>query len=412
MHPRNTPTFSPPPAHPFTRVAPAQASGAPRTGLADEAGPLAPYFRELSEIRVMTPEEEIAAAARIAALREAYWCSLLRHRPRIDELRGHARKLLAGAPTLTELLAVLEASALEPESPTSAAPYQRLAQALAEIDRDGVVSEEVFAGLEHAATSPPGVERPDLLDQLAEARVVRRELEAARGAFVRANLRLVVVIARRYARHALPLSDLIQEGNLGLIKAVDRYDHRRGFRFSTYASWWIRHAISRAMTDKTRPVRLPSHTIRTYNQVARARRDLEAQEGRRPDDGDIARITGVSLERIRRMNCSLREDVSVARPDLAANGLTLLDALADPRTPEVSAMMDRTRMLAALQEVLDGLSPMESDILRKRVGMDDNEEQTLDEIGETYSLSRERIRQVQVQALQKLRAEFKRRHFI
>ncbi|MBL8969900.1 MAG: hypothetical protein JNK56_04935, partial [Myxococcales bacterium] len=131
-----------------------------------------------------------------------------------------------------------------------------------------------------------------------------------------------------------------------------------------------------------------------------------------PDDGDVVRVTGLSAERLHRMNCSLREEVSLSSPHPATDGLTVLDALVDPRTPEVSAMLDRTRMLATLQDVLERLSPMEIDILRKRVGMDDQEELTLNQIGERYALSRERIRQVQAQAVQKLRAEFKRRHLL
>lgn len=365
----------------------------------------------------MTRDEEIAAAARIAELRQDYWRTLLRRRPTIATICLLARELLAAAPPLLDEFARFTTSAATPDD----AGYERLAVALAELDRDGVVSEHLFAELERDAAAPWGIaggvtvtsaERVELLRHFAEVRAARARLGEARGAFVRANLRLVVVIARRFARGLLPLPDMIQEGNLGLIKAVDRYDHRRGFRFSTYGSWWIRHAISRAMADKARSVRLPSHTIRTFNQVARARRDLEAHDGQWADDGDVARVTGLSPQRIQRMNCSLREEVSLARPQLATHGLTLLDALADPRTPEVSAMLDMTRMLANLRDVLAILSPMEIDVLRKRVGMDDDHEQTLHEIGETYALSRERIRQVQAQALEKLRAEFKRRNLL
>ena len=410
MHPR--PPSPSPPAAPLPPLAPTVPSRAARADGPGEASCLARYFTEIAAIEVMTADEEIAAATRIAALRQAYWRSLLRHRPQVDALGRLARELLPGAPSLMDLLAAPQTSALE--------PHQRLAEVLAEVDRDGVLADHVFAGLERAAQGPctaPGVavvsdERADALRQLAEARAARRQLGAARGAFVTANLRLVVAIARRYARGSLPLSDLIQEGNLGLIKAVDRYDHRRGFRFATYGSWWIRHAITRAITDKSRAVRLPSHTLRTYNQVTRARRELAAREGQQPDDGDVVRVTGLSAERLHRMNCSLREEVSLSSPHPATDGLTVLDALVDPRTPEVSAMLDRTRMLATLHDVLERLSPMEIDVLRKRVGMDDQEELTLNQIGERYALSRERIRQVQAQAVQKLRAEFKRRHLL
>ena len=208
----------------------------------------------------------------------------------------------------------------------------------------------------------------------------------------------------------MPLQDLIQEGNIGLLKAVDRFDHRKGFRFSTYGTWWIRHAISRSIADKARAVRLPVHMIDAYNKVCRVRRDFETTHGRRPDDHEIAAATGVSIERLQRMAYSLVENpVSLDQPLSDDSGLTLLDAIEDPNTTAPADVMDNDLLMGNLREVFETLSPMEADILRKRMGLDDQQEMTLKEIGARYSLSRERIRQVQEQALAKLRGEFKRR---
>jgi RNA polymerase primary sigma factor len=248
------------------------------------------------------------------------------------------------------------------------------------------------------------------MSYVAAARRNQQALWLAKNAFVKANLRLVVTIARRFNHGRLPLQDLIQEGNIGLMKAVDRFDHRKGFRFSTYGSWWIRHAISRSIADKARAVRLPVHMIDAYNKVCRARRDFEALHGRKPTEQELSAATGVSTERLQRMNYSLVENpVSLDQPLSSDSGLTLMDAVEDTQTPEAAELMDNELLMSNLREVFAALSPMEADILRKRMGLGEEQELTLKEIGERYSLSRERIRQLQEQALGKMRDEFKRR---
>jgi RNA polymerase primary sigma factor len=235
----------------------------------------------------------------------------------------------------------------------------------------------------------------------------------AKNAFVKANLRLVVTIARRFNHGSMPLQDLIQEGNIGLMKAVDRFDHRKGFRFSTYGSWWIRHAISRSITDKARSVRLPVHMTDAYNKVKRARREFEALHGRRPTDEEVASLTGVSVERIRRMRWALVEaPISLDQPLSDESGLTILDTIEDDSQVAPGDKLDGSLLMEGLQEAFATLAPIEADILRKRVGMDDEPEMTLKEIGERYSLSRERIRQLQEQALSKLRSEFEKRSLL
>ena len=406
----------------------AEAPGAEPTSSPDSsAGFLAPYFRDLATVDVMTRDEELGAATRIATLRQSYWRSILSYPPFIDGICELAREVLPAETCPADALDTMRRASralrdrdLLVHQKAYEAARDRLTLALAEADVDGLVSDRVLAdlgsveaGLNDGLSMKVKLPRRGSLPFLHYVTTVRANhhaLWSVKNAFVKANLRLVVTIARRFNHGRLPLQDLIQEGNIGLMKAVDRFDHRKGFRFSTYGSWWIRHAISRSIADKARAVRLPVHMIDAYNKVCRARRDYEAQHGRKPTEAELATLTGVSAERLQRMNYSLVENpVSLDQPLSGDTGLTLLDAVEDTQTPEAAEIMDNDLLMNNLREVFMALSPMEADILRKRMGMGDEQELTLKEIGERYSLSRERIRQLQEQALGKLRDEFKRR---
>ncbi len=393
----------------------------------ESAGFLAPYFRDLSNVDVMTRDEELQAAIRLTNLRKSYWKSILSYPPFIDGICDLARGELPTETCPVETLDAMKKASrnlrdrdLLVHQKAYEAAGEQLTLAMAEADVDGVVSDRVLAdltsveagcndGLSMKVKLPRKGSLP-FMSYVAAARRNQQALWLAKNAFVKANLRLVVTIARRFNHGRLPLQDLIQEGNIGLMKAVDRFDHRKGFRFSTYASWWIRHAVTRAIADKARAVRLPVHMIEAYNKVSKARREFEAVHGRRPTDAELATATGVSAERIQRMHYSLVENpVSLDQPLSEDSSLTLLDAVEDQNLALPSDLMDNALMMGQLREIFDTLSPMEADILRKRMGLDDNQEMTLKEIGARYSLSRERIRQVQEQALAKLRGEFKRR---
>jgi RNA polymerase primary sigma factor len=242
---------------------------------------------------------------------------------------------------------------------------------------------------------------------LALARVQRSKNE-----FVKANLRLVVSIARRFNYGRMPLPDLIQEGNIGLIKAVERFDYRRGYRFSTYASWWIRHAISRALADKGRAVRLPVHMIDAYHRVARSRRDLVGKLGRQPTTEEIGEHTGIGTTKVERMRSFLLDQsVSLDRQVSDDDGRKLIDFVQDPDQADnlPSERLVGEALTCEVRKLLGDLKPIEADILRQRFGLDTDRELTLKEIGEKYNLSRERIRQLQEQALIKMRRAFQRR---
>ena len=400
-------------------------------GTSDATGFLTPYFKDISSVDVMSRDEELSAAVRITTLRQSYWKSILSYPPFIDGICDLARELLPEEPCTEDPLDEMKRASralrdrdLLVHQRAYEAARERLTLALAEADVDALVSDRVLADLgsveagQNEGTSMkvklPRKGSSPFLAYISSVRANHQALWSVKQQFVMANLRLVVTIARRFNHGRMPLQDLIQEGNIGLLKAVDRFDHRKGFRFSTYGSWWIRHAISRSIADKARAVRLPVHMIDAYNKVCRVRRDFETTHGRRPDDHEIAAATGVSIERLQRMAYSLVENpVSLDQPLSDDSGLTLLDAVEDTHNAEPAELLDNDLMVTQLREVLLAtLSPMECDIVKKRMGLDDEQELTLKEIGERYSLSRERIRQLQEQALVKLRDEFRRRSLI
>ena len=289
-----------------------------------------------------------------------------------------------------------------------------------DVDIDNMIAEEEEVDMENIDLSvPEGVSIEDpvrmylkeigkvpLLSAEREIELAKRMEEGdedAKKELAEANLRLVVSIAKRYVGRGMLFLDLIQEGNLGLIKAVEKFDYHKGYKFSTYATWWIRQAITRAIADQGRTIRIPVHMVETINKLIRVSRQLLQELGREPLPEEIAKELDMPVERVREILKISQEPVSLETPIGEEEDSHLGDFIQDDNVPVPAEAAAQTLLKEQLDEVLDTLTEREQKVLRLRFGMNDGRARTLEEVGKEFDVTRERIRQIEAKALRKLR---------
>jgi len=378
---------------------------------------LAAYFHDLSRFSFFTPAEEAAAAHRIQRLEVEEWVALFSHPPALSYVLRHLRTVLDGRMPRGSrgLLSVTRryrehgGRLVVRERRTLAALGWEIGWKLHDLDCD----RRVLNGAVGFVRALPAAE--DVVSEgkrVARTARFHRYLAAvgsadcatvrAKEQFVLANLRLVIAVARHYQGGSTPLIDLIQEGNIGLMKAVGRYDVRKGYRFSTYASWWIRHMVNRALSEKSRLVRIPVYLEERRRHAERAATALSTASGREPTDEEIAAEIGVDAAEVRRRP-SLDSVVSLDQYVGDDEGRRRVDLIADENAPDPEVAVSQEQWRSELREILEYLPAVEASVLRMHYGLGGGDELTLREIGDGRGRSRERIRQIEAVAFQRVR---------
>ena len=405
-----------------SRAVAAQPSSPPSRDLAGDEDSIRAYYRKLGRVPLLTREGEVTLARRIEDAQGHVVRALVASPLAVRELASVGDELRDGRLRARE---VTRNPADEEDEAVALARLLELFAAVHQLDRGQLRRERGLAARRTAACSALDemrLTRSILLRVVAcmrrhatgpDARAVQTTLEAvrrgehdadrAKGELIEANLRLVVAIARKHSGQGLLFADLIQEGNIGLMRAVDKFDYKRGFKFSTYATWWIRQSITRAIADQGRTIRTPVHMVETGNRLASARSRLAQVQGREPTMEELADEVGLPLAKTQMALMARREPVSLETPAGEDGSARLVDFVADNDGGDALDTLLQKRFVEGTRDLLATLTTREAQVLRMRFGLDGGAERTLAEIGTSFALTRERIRQIETQALRKLR---------
>ena len=339
------------------------------------------YFRSFGERALLEREEEIALAKQLDL-----GSRQVRH---ALQLAIKAASRLKRTPAVTAGLHTLQT--VRRLSGLSATALNQADAALQDLLHEAAASGKVGASV-----------RKELSEYLAQLHNSRVTLETAKDELVRCNLRLVVNVAKHYTGRGLTLLDLVQEGNIGLMKAAERYQHRKGFKFSTYATWWIRQGITRSLADQSRTIRIPVHQTEASNRILRASRRLVQQFGRQPRLEEVASAMRMRPDRLHETMQAFQEPVALEHR-VGDGGTELGELLPDHQAVPPDALVNRTELTREMDRILSNLTPREQTVIRLRFGIGEDQARTLEQVGQHLSVTRERIRQIEAKALKKLK---------